>query len=101
MSDPMTLEFFTENLGRKFSLDTGKAGTLELEVTEAEAVGSPKNPEDGVRAQAFSVVFRGPSDPVLEQQICKLTSPDGAEVELFLVPIGPAQDGMQYEAVFT
>lgn len=53
------------------------------------------------RRRPFSLTFRGPNDPVLSQRIYALENPALGTLDIFLVPIGPDKQGMQYEAVFT
>lgn len=65
-----------------------------VEVTDLAATAP-----DGVRAP-FSVVFSGPSEPVLPQGIHTVEHEQLGTLELFLVPIGPGEEGMRYEAVF-
>lgn len=70
--------------------------TMALSIAEISAIG--RSERDG---GAFSVVFRGPAEPAVDQAIHRLAFGDGDRVELFLVPLGPDADGMLYEAVFT
>lgn len=49
-----------------------------------------------IRAEPFSLLFEGPGDLVLEQQIYRLEHPDLGELDLFLVTVGPGK----IEAVF-
>ena len=49
---------------------------------------------------AFSVVFRGPVEPVVEQATHLIEIESAGEAALFIVPLGPDGDGMLYEAVF-
>jgi hypothetical protein len=51
--------------------------------------------------EAFSIVLRGKREPVLEQQIYRINNDRLGEMELFIVPIGPDDKGMRYEAVFS
>lgn len=51
--------------------------------------------------QAFSVILRGPMEPVLDQRIYCLHNQTLGTLDLFLVPVGPNASGMRYEAVFT
>ena len=52
------------------------------------------------RKDPFSAVFRaGPASPA-EQKIYILENEDLGRMELFLVPIGPDEVGMRYEAIF-
>ena len=49
----------------------------------------------------FSIVFRGDNSRILEQQIYRISNATLGELELFIVPIGPDEQGMRYEAVFS
>ena len=51
--------------------------------------------------EAFSIVLRGNREPVLEQQIYLINNDTMGDMELFIVPIGPDDKGMCYEAVFS
>lgn len=68
---------------------------MTLTLSEAAAMGSGAR-EGG----AFSLVFEGPADLMLEQGVFRLKQ-DGQCIDLFLVPIGPFGKGMGFEAVFT
>ncbi|WP_186399151.1 hypothetical protein [Stappia sp. P2PMeth1] len=78
-------------------------GTVDLSIEEVRQMGSGA----GLRAGgAFSVVFRGPATPFVEQAIHRLEVglPDSgrqAALDLFLVPVGHDAQGRLYEAVFT
>ena len=50
--------------------------------------------------QPFSVFFRGPLEPVLAQQLLRIENSTFGELSLFLVPIGPDENGMLYDASF-
>ena len=45
-------------------------------------------------------MFRGPGEPVLAQRIYPLDNQTLGRLEIFLVPIGPDDEGMRYQAVF-
>jgi hypothetical protein len=49
----------------------------------------------------FSLVFRAALEPVLHQRIYELRHDEMGSFELFLVPIGPDEHGMRYEAAFS
>lgn len=56
------------------------------------------------RMEQFSLVFTCPALPWLQQGTYTLIHaehPQRPEITLFLVPIGPNEDGMRYEAVFS
>jgi len=50
--------------------------------------------------QPFSVIFLVTQTNPYEQQTFTLQHPLAGEIPIFLVPVGPADDGMRYEAVF-
>jgi hypothetical protein len=91
----LTAEDFRPHLGAGFRLADESAEFELLEVTERAGAARP-----GSRA-SFSVVFRGPAQPVLEQRIRRLEHDSMGALELFLVPIGRDAGGVLYEAVFT
>lgn len=49
---------------------------------------------------AFSLIFRGPLAPALEQQIHTLEEADALAHAIFLVPVARDADGMRYQAIF-
>ena len=53
------------------------------------------------RLENFSLLFRGPIAPVLPQRIYRLDHDTLGSMEIFLVPLGPDGQGMQYEASST
>ena len=50
--------------------------------------------------EPFSLLFRGAGDLDLPQGLYKVAHDDLEAGEIFLVPLGPGQEGMLYEAVF-
>jgi len=100
MLDKLTLDSFTPHKGTTFQLEVADGENLELELIEANPMGA--KPKEG--RQAFSCVFRGPEDAHLPQQIYPLQHEALGEMQVFLVPLGPAgkeTPGFLYEAVFT
>jgi hypothetical protein len=65
-----------------------------IDVDEPEPAGA------GALRAPFSLVFRGPLEPLLPQGIHRLEHDALGELDLFLVPIGPDEAGTRYEAVF-
>ena len=98
MLDKLTSADFLAHLNDKFtlSLPDGSQYTLTLvKVTElGEAAG-----ETG-RRRSFSLIFRGPLDMRLPQQIYLIIHPKLGSLQIFIVPIGPDQTGQRYEAIF-
>ena len=88
---------FAACLNQSFRVRLGDT-SLETELIQVSPWGSPL---PGQR-QPFSLTFRGASEPILPQQ--RIYSVENAMIgtlELFLVPIGPDEQGMCYEAVFS
>jgi hypothetical protein len=76
-------------------LHADATNTLELELLQVEA--TPRTQH----GRPFSLVFRGPLAPVAVQRIYPLEHATLGLFEIFLVPIGPDERGLRYEAVFT
>jgi hypothetical protein len=94
----VTVETFAGHEGETFSIEFADA-TLELTLASVE-----RSPGEWGRTDArepFSVEFRGPLEHVLPQQIWPLDHDELGRLEVFLVPLGPQDDAMRYEAVFT
>jgi len=49
----------------------------------------------------FVILFRGPLTPVWPQRIYHIEHDGKGSFDLFLVPVGPRNGGMEYEAIFT
>jgi hypothetical protein len=94
----ITLEDFEPCLGQTFRVTPENADGLELELTQVKPLGNA-GLEAGVR-QPFSLLFRGPLEPVLAQQLFRIENSNLGELALFLVPIGPDENGMLYDATF-
>ena len=92
----LTVETFAELVGDRFALGWADA-RLELELMEANPLGARR----GRGRAPFSVLFRGPLAPVMPQRIYPLAHETLGSLELFIVPIGPRDGGMVYEAIFT
>ena len=57
--------------------------------------------EEQPRSEPFSLVFLGPSNPILPQATYRLTHDRLGQLDIFIVPVGPDPQGrIQYEAVF-
>jgi hypothetical protein len=93
--DSLTTEDFRPYQGTCFVLASGSVGFELIEVTPLGAAAS-----GGYRAP-FSLVFRAPPDPLLQQGIHRLEHDNFGVIDLFLVPIGPDEAGIRYQAVFT
>jgi hypothetical protein len=99
--DWLTYDDFSGRVGERFEVPLGEAHALELLLAEAVESTQPggRGPAGQERLQ-FSVLFRGPAAPVLQQGTYPLSHTELGALTLFLVPLGPDAEGMLYEAVF-
>ncbi len=96
MLEEMSKETFSANLGSKFRLlDKTSPAVIDAELVEVSDGGSSSHLEQ------FSLLFRGPVEPRLTQQIYCVEHPVMGEFELFLVPVGADETSTSYEAVFS
>ena len=96
MFQNLTYEIFAKLVNRKFSV-VQDSGGIEVELIECRNLST--RTKDGQR-QSFSLVFRGPTRPLLTQRIYTFDFRELGCSDIFIVPIGPDAGGMRYEAVF-
>lgn len=94
MLETFTLDTFSQRLNSKFTIKLGTAGALELELVEAQDIGSTPNHEQ------FSIIFRGPRETFLEQATYQMEHGELGSFMLFIVPVRQDKDGLYYEAIF-
>ena len=98
MLEDFTVETFSGRIGERFRITSDDTDPLDAELIEASEVADTRLPEGG--RVPFSIVFRAPMEPPLPQRIYRFEHDALPEFELFIVPIGPDESGMRYEAVF-
>jgi hypothetical protein len=93
--DDLNAKIFREQLNSHFKVQHDDTGTITLELVDVvESDSSPK-------MELFSLSFRGPFRPRLNQQTHRLEHEKLGEIEIFLTPISAdQQNGTMYEAVF-
>ena len=97
MLETLTHEDFRPHVGETFTATDEDGGDHELALTGVEV---HEGPDDGKRAP-FSLLFSGSADGHLTQQTVQLRHAEMGEFPLFVVPLGPGDAGMRYQAVFT
>lgn len=99
MLENLTIDTFQPRLGALFTLVVDDDTRIPLKLTEV----SPWGPgaSKGRPRVPFSLIFHTVPKAVLPQAIYRLESDTMEAMELFLVPLGPDERGMRYEAVFT
>lgn len=85
--------------GEDFRLEADVVPPIVLRLEEAAPTRRDPagEPADG---RPFSLLFRGPTAPVLGQGMHDLDNPNLSLPGIFLVPLGPEGDGQLYQAVF-
>lgn len=100
MSDlvELNVDHFKPHAGKGFPLTLGEHNTT---ATLVEAVDCAGDTPGDVERGPFSLLFRCPQEFYFEQQMVELEHPDLGSLHLFLVPLGPDDEGQRYEAVFS
>jgi hypothetical protein len=101
MLDQLNSADFSPYRNQVFQLHLESAETLAAELLQVTGPGSAPQPgQEPVKRRPFSLIFRCGPNTHLRQQIYRLTHEQLGPLDIFLVPIGPDQQGMCYEAVF-
>jgi hypothetical protein len=86
-------------VGQLFGMGVAPDRWIELELLAVADLG--RRPlEDGKDLSCFGLVFRSGTRAHVPQAIYTLRHPALGEMDVFLVPIGPDEVGMRYEAIF-
>jgi hypothetical protein len=96
--DTLEIGDFAAHLGSAFRLRLPDGAALDLVLLEATA--HPYVPPQPGRRRGFSLVLGSAPPGHLPQGTYRLEHEAMGTIELFLVPIGPREGGMCYEAVF-
>jgi len=100
--ESLDIATFAGRVGEVFLLapdETTVVATRLIAVTPAP--GGSAGPVRAGGRRPFSLIFRSPPAAPLPQRIYRLQHEELGPLDLFLVPIGPDEAGMCYEAVFT
>ncbi len=104
MLNKVTSADFSAHLNQAFKIHYHSTKVLDaqliLEVELIEVADYAERSAGPSKRQPFSILFRGPKDTNLPQDIYKVEHDKMGTVELFLVPIMPDENGNLYEAVF-
>lgn len=98
--DRLAKDDFDPHVGERFELELSAEQALALELVSTHALASDTVAHS--RRAPFSLVFRSPGERRhAAQRIYTVRHAELGTLEIFLVPIGPDERGMRYEAVFT
>ncbi len=95
--DQLTKDHFAGRIGQTFAA-TAQERTLSLTLRRVDAL---PRPADDRGREPFSLEFTEPAQDHVPQQTVEFEDPENGTYPLFVVPLGPAEDGMRYEAIFT
>jgi hypothetical protein len=100
MLDQLNYSVFAQYLNQPFQVHLDTDQTIEIELVQAIDRSGGANKPTGY--ESFSLVFRGPQEPFLEQATYLMRQEAIGEFPLFIVPVRADQEGQYYyEAVFT
>jgi hypothetical protein len=97
MPEPMTMDMFAPHVGETFRMIVNDEWEIHMRLSSVKPLAGDRG---GERAP-FSLIFHAPPLAFVEQQIFGVEHDTMDPFELFLVPIGPDDRGMRYQAVFT
>jgi hypothetical protein len=99
--ESFTAETFSVHVGSVFRIYPDPGDPLDFELNSVIRLGGSPEGESSGRRQPFSIVFRGPGDVLLPQRTYRMEHAEIGSFDLFIVPIGPDEEGLRYEAIFT
>ena len=95
---------FAPHVGDAFELQPPEGPPFEVVLTSCEETpyGSAEEWSDAIERVPFSLLFHAAgAEQSGPQGIYSVRHPDVGELELFIVPLGPDEQGMRYEAVIS
>lgn len=95
--DQLTSASFSSFIGALFDVQLAPGTSAQAELVSVTPFKS--QPANTCR-EPFSLLFRVAGYRMLEQRIYRLSNEQFGEAEIFLVPVGCDQRGVQMEAVF-
>jgi hypothetical protein len=98
--DRLVKDDFDQHVGDEFEVELGGDQTLSLELVSSDPLSS--DTVERATRTPFSLIFRSAGERRhAPQQIYTVRHAELGAIEIFLVPFGPDEGGMRYEAVFT
>jgi hypothetical protein len=98
--ESFSLETFAEHVGDTFQVEVTGGEAITMVLARAQSLGGEASGHAG-RRQPFSLEFSGPATLVFPQAIYRFSHATIGTFEMFIVPIGPVDGAMRYEAIFT
>jgi hypothetical protein len=99
MLDQLTHSDFALHLNEVFLIHYDGTQRLETRLIKVKVLGQPYKPG---RREPFSLIFSSPiKDSYLVQGIYPIEHETMGTLEIFISALGPDDEGMNYEAIFT
>ena len=95
--EKLTIEDFRDRVGEAFAATAGER-RLTLTLRRVDALPALEGHKG---RDPFSLEFTDPEPHHVPQQTVAVEHEDLGAFDLFVVPLGPGENGMRYEAVFT
>lgn len=96
MPQALTQDEWTQRLAQDFQVGLAGVDALTMRLVSVKGFQHSSDPS----REAYSLLFCGPSQPILPQRTYRIANDAMGELDIFLVPIGPQRDGFGYEAIF-
>jgi len=93
--EDLTAATFEPHVGDTFTIDA-EPEAIALALAQVTTLGDRPGGRD-----PFSLLFRGPAEPLLPQAIYRLEHAGLGALEIFVVPLAPDDAGARYEAIFS
>lgn len=100
MHDPFTIEAFAPHVGEVFHVIVDERQELKVLLTAIEQLSQDERWKARSRVP-FSLVFHAAPGSFIPQQIYRIEHPAMEPFDTFLVPLGPDEHGMRFEAIYT
>ena len=95
----LSMSLFAERSGSRFRIVPESAPALDVELVDVQSLGAPRPGDPGAR-EPFSLIFRGPVERTLPQRTYRMEHVTLGAIDIFIVPVGPDEVGMRYQAIF-
>ena len=93
----LSVTAFAPHVGESFAVSLEMGGTQVATFTLEEAIELGENPHG---RKPFSLIFEGPPEIELQQQILWLSNPGIGTAAIFVVPINGDSQKRRYQAIF-
>lgn len=97
----LTLQMARTWVGQDFVVPDATGHRLTLRLMEAEPAQNDLANTSSESGRPFSLVFLGPTEPMITQGMHDLEHADHPLLGIFLVPMGQGVKGCSYEAIFS